>query len=84
MDKKVKGGDYFSLGTLAFGGLGLEVLYASVLEPMLYGAAMQDWNTSQRILHWIITCITWMIVAYTLILTSKKKYQFDLFKQWIR
>lgn len=80
MDKKVTGWDYFSLGMLAFGGLGLEVLYASVLEPMLYGATMQDWNTSQRILHWIMTCITWVIVAYMLILTSKKKYQFNLFQ----
>lgn len=91
MDKKVTGWDYFSLGMLAFAGLGLEALYAYVLEPMIYGIAMQEWNTSQTIIHWIITCISWGIVGYLLILASKKKYQFNLFEtadkmtkwQWI-
>ncbi|MBU5439515.1 hypothetical protein KQI42_15980 [Tissierella sp. MSJ-40] len=91
MDKKVTGWDYFSLGMLAFAGLGLEALYAYVLEPMIYGITMQEWNTSQTIIHWIITCISWGIVGYLLILASKKKYQFNLFEtadkmtkwQWI-
>lgn len=91
MDKKVTGWDYFSLGMLAFAGLGLEVLYASVLEPMIYGVTMQDWNTNQTIIHWIITCISWWIIGYLLILVSRKKYQFNLFEaadkmakwQWI-
>lgn len=81
MDKKVTGWDYFSLGMLAFGGLGLEALYAYVLEPILYKVQMQDWNTIQTITHWIITCITWGIISYLLILTSKKKYRFDLFQE---
>lgn len=80
MEKKVTGWDYFSLGMLAFGGLGLEALYAYALEPMIYGVTMQDWNTSQTIIHWIITCISWGIVGYSLILTSRKKYQFNLFE----
>ncbi|MDU1349430.1 hypothetical protein [uncultured Clostridium sp.] len=80
MDKKVTGSNYFSLGMFAFAGLGLEVLYAYVLEPMIYGVTMQEWNTSQTILHWIITCISWGIVGYLLILISKKKYQFNLFE----
>lgn len=80
MDNKVTGWDYFSLGMLAFAGLGLEALYAYVLEPMIYGVTMQDWNTSQTIIHWIITCISWGIVSYLLILASKKKYQFNLFE----
>lgn len=81
MDKKVTGLDYFSLGMFAFAGLGLEVLYAYVLEPMIYGVTMQDWHTSQTILHWIITCISWGIIGYLLILVSKKKYQFNLFER---
>lgn len=80
MEKKITGWDYFSLGMLAFAGLGLEALYAYLLEPMIYGVAMQEWNTSQTIVHWIITCISWGIVGYLLILTSKKKYQFNLFE----
>lgn len=80
MEKKVTGWDYFSLGMLAFGGLGLEALYAYILEPMVYGTSMEGWNTSQTIIHWIITCITWGITGYLLIRTSKKNYQFNLFE----
>lgn len=80
MGKKVTGWDYFSLGMAAFAGLGLEVLYAFLLEPMIYGVTMEDWNISQTITHWIITCISWGIVGYLLILASEKKYQFDIFE----
>lgn len=80
MCKKVTAWDYFSLGMLAFAGLGLEVVYAYALEPLLYGVAMQSWNTSQTITHWIITCISWGIVGYLLIHASKKKYGFNLFQ----
>ena len=81
MGKKVTGWDYFSLGMLAFAGLGLEVLYAYLLEPILYGVTMQDWNTSQIIIHWIITCISWGMVGHLLIRASKKKYEFNLFQR---
>ncbi len=79
MEKKITGWDFFSLGMIAFGGLGIEVLYAFLLEPMLYGGPMESWTTGQNILHWIITCLTWGLVSYLLILDSKKKYQFNLF-----
>lgn len=79
MTTKVTGGDYFSLGLLAFGGLGIEVLYAYFLEPMLYGGGMQDWSVSQNIVHWIITCVTWGVISYILVKMSKDKYAFDLF-----
>lgn len=80
MEKKVTGWDFFSLGMLAFAGLGLEMIYAYVLEPMIYGATMQEWNSMQSIIHWIITCITWGIIGYLLILTSKRNYGFNLFE----
>lgn len=57
--EKKLGWNYFWLAMTAFGGLGLECLYAFLLEPMLYGASMQEWTTVQMILHWIITCVTW-------------------------
>lgn len=57
--EKQKGMDYIWLALTAFGGLGLEALYAYLLEPLAYGCGMQDFKTWQVILHWIITCSTW-------------------------
>ena len=78
-EKQVKGMDYVWLALTAFGGLGLEILYAYLLESMIYGCGMQDWNTWQTILHWIITCITWGLVAWYTIKSAKKDCGFDLF-----
>lgn len=72
-----KGLDYIWLALTAFGGLGLEALYAYLLEPMVYGSGMQDWKTPQIILHWIITCITWGIVAWYTVRKAEKNYGFD-------
>ena len=79
--EKITGGDYLSLGLYAFAGLGMEVLYAYLLEPVLYGAPMQDWSNMQIILHWILTCITWGIFAFILIQKSNKKYRFPLLEK---
>ena len=79
--EKITGGDYLSLGLYAFAGLGMEVLYAYLLEPGLYGAPMQDWSDVQIILHWILTCITWGIFAFILIQKSDKKYRFPLLEK---
>ncbi len=79
MEKKIKGWDYLSYGLIAFGGLGLELLYALWLEPMIYGSSMEGWTPVQTIIHWIITCITWGLVAFYIVYDSKKKYNFDLF-----
>lgn len=78
MDKKITGMDYLGLGLYAFGGLGMEVLYAYLLEPALYGRTMQEWSPAQTIMHWIITCITWGIFAAVLIRKSGTKYNFPL------
>lgn len=79
MNKKISGWDYLSYALLAFGGLGLEVLLAFVLEPVLYGVRMSEWTTFQNILHWILTCILWGIVCALLIKSARKNYEFDLF-----
>lgn len=76
--KTIKGGDYLSLGLYAFMGLGMEVVYAFLLEPVLYGVPMQEFSAAQTILHWIITCITWGIFAFVLIRKSGTKYDFPL------
>lgn len=73
-----KGGDYLSLALWAFGGLGMECIYAFVLEPLLYGAKMQDFSDLQTVLHWIVTCLTWGVCAFVLITKSREKYEFDL------
>lgn len=79
--KKVKGMDYIWLALTAFGGLGLEALYAFLLEPMIYGCGMQEWKTWQTILHWTITCITWGIIACYTIKSAKKDLGFYLFEK---
>ena len=81
MNKKVTGWDYLSYALLAFGGLGLEVILAFLLEPVIYGVPMGEWSTFQNILHWILTCTLWGIVCVWLTKAAKKNYDFDLFAQ---
>lgn len=75
-----KGMKFINLALYAFAGLGMEGIYAFWLEPMIYGSTMEEWNTTQSIIHWIITCITWGIVGYFLSRVAKKKHGFDLFE----
>ena len=58
MTERKKGWLILSLSLDAFAGLGLEVLLAFWLEPMIYGRTMEQWNTWQSVLHWCITCKT--------------------------
>lgn len=69
---RITGCNYFSLGLYAFAGLGLEAIYAYILEPLLYGSPLQKWTDAQIILHWIVTCITWGTISYLLIRHAKK------------
>ena len=72
---------FLLLALVAFGGLGLEALLAYCLEPLLYGCGMQDWNTGQMIVHWILTCISWGLVACYAARDAKKSCGFDLFAE---
>ncbi len=86
---RISGMDYLSLGLCAFGGLGMEAVYAFGLEPVIYGAPMQEWTMVQTILHWILTCITWGIFAVVLVRKSGTKYAFPLMEKgakltWVR
>ena len=80
MTDKKRGWGLLSLGLDAFAGLGLEVVYAFLLEPLLSGASMEGWNTWQTIVHWMITCISWGLVAAWVLRTGEKKYGLKLFE----
>lgn len=69
------------LSLLAFAGLGLEVLLAFGIEPMIYGAPMNEWTDMQTIIHWVITCTLWCAVSWCIIQLAKEKYGFDIFQK---
>ena len=71
----------FWLVMTAFGGLGLECVYAYGLEPWIYGAPMQEWKNGQIITHWIVTCVTWLLVAVWIWRDAKKTTGFDLLEK---
>jgi hypothetical protein len=71
---------YMELALYAFAGLGIEMLYAFLIEPLLYGVSMDKWTTGQSVIHWIVTCLTWGIMAYLIIKESKAKVGFDVLK----
>lgn len=77
--KPAKGWDYFAYALYAFAGLGIEVLLAFLLEPLIYGCSMNEWSTAQNISHWAITCICWGIVCIFLTKTAKSRYDFNIF-----
>lgn len=79
--QEIKGSSYLTLGLYAFAGLGMEALYAFLIEPALYGTAMENWNAGQTIIHWCLTCITWGIFAFVLIKKARQRYEFDLLKK---
>ena len=77
MNKKM-GWNFLKLAITAFGGLGIELLYAFFLEPFLFGAQMESWSNGQSIAHWILTCATWGMVSIWLIQSAKKNYSLDI------
>ncbi|BCN30379.1 hypothetical protein [Anaeromicropila herbilytica] len=89
--KEASGRNYLELALYAFAGLGIEALYVSLLEPNIYGCVMSKWNVTQSICHWILTCITWGVIAFLIVRYAYMRYGFDIFeskdkikvKQWI-
>lgn len=71
---------YLLLSVGAFFGLALEGIHAFVWEPLVYGGiSLREYNDWQSILHWMITCFTWLGVAYLLIRFARNKLGFDIF-----
>lgn len=79
--KKGAGLDYLCMALYAFAGLGFEVIWGLVLEPMIYGVQMREWSVSQNIIHWVVTCIAWGSISAILVRYAKKRYGFGLFKK---
>lgn len=79
--KKVTGTDYLVLALLAFAGVGLEIVLAFGIEPLIYGASIGQWTDLQNIIHWVVTCILWGLVSWYLVHFAKKKYEFDIFQK---
>ena len=74
-----KGFNYLCYSLLAFGGIGLEVILAFVIEPKLFGAEMANWTTPQHIIHWVAICTLWGLCAWLLVRSSCKNLDFDVF-----
>lgn len=79
--KKASGIHFLMLALLAFAGIGLEVLLAFGIEPLIYGASLNEWSDTQAIVHWIVTCTLWGAVSFGIVRLAKKKYGFDLFQR---
>lgn len=79
--KKVTGTDYLVLALLAFAGIGLEIVLALGIEPLIYGASIGQWTDLQNIIHWVITCILWGLVSWYLVHFAKIKYDFNIFQK---
>jgi len=79
--KEVPGGKYMRLALLAVVGFCLEFVLAFMLEPLIFGVSLNDYSTPQYIAHWIATCILWGIVGWKLIVTAKRKYQFNVLEK---
>lgn len=74
-----KGFAYLGLALLAFAGIGLEAVLAWVVEPPIFGAELENWSTTQHLIHWTVTCILWGLSAWGVISMAKKNYGFDIF-----
>lgn len=79
--RKITGVNCIILAMSAFAGLGLEVLLAFGIEPMIYGAPINQWTDLQTVIHWTVTCILWGAVSWSIIRFAKKKYNFDIFQR---
>jgi hypothetical protein len=77
---KQSGWKFLLLALGAFFGLALEAIHAYGWEPLVYGVApFRDYSAAQAVLHWLLTCLTWLLVGCLLIRIAKKNLGFDLF-----
>ncbi len=77
MNKRM-GWNFLGLAFCAFGGLGLEFIYAFVLEPLVFGAQMGSWSTAESIVHWTLTGATFGAVSAWLVWSAGKNYGLDI------
>ena len=65
-------------GLEIFGVIGFELLWGFVVEPFLYQRGVNDFNTWQLILHWVVTCAVCGLGALLVVRECKKKSNLDL------
>ena len=71
--------DYLWYALYAFGGLGLELLLAGLVEPLWMGhKSFGEYTGAEQITHWLLTCLCWGAAAALLIYFSRKKLRFEL------
>lgn len=78
-DGKAKGSDFLYLALYAFAGFAFELLLAYLIEPAL-GLSIDSLTTEQNIIHWLVTCLVWLLVSILLIRVAKSKYGFDIWE----
>ena len=69
------------LALLPFIALMFELLLANVIETPIYKKPISEWTSKQSIIHWIITCLVWLISSFLIIRFAKNKFQIDLFTE---
>lgn len=75
--KSVSAWDFLWYSLYAFAGLGLEIVLLSFVEPIFFGK-VNEYTTTQNIIHWVLTIVCWAIMIIWLIKSSKKKLNFNV------
>ena len=79
MKNKISTWDYLWYALYAFGGLGLEIVLMSMIEPMMFGGiSTSNYTPAQTIIHWLLTMLCWGVTATLIIRSSKKSLDFDV------
>ena len=74
----MEGFRFLIYGLEVFGVIGFELLWGFVIEPLLYKRGVNDFNTWQMIVHWVVTCIAWGLGALLVVKECRKKSGLDL------
>ncbi len=77
-----EGYEFLSYGLDAFAIIGLELLLAYVIEPLVFHRQMSEYEGWMTILHWIITCAGWGFGAYLIVRDCSKKTDFDIISRF--
>lgn len=64
----------------AFAGLGLEIILLNFIEPFIWKRDI-IYSTSQNVIHWILTIISWASITILLINKSKEKLNYNVIKE---
>lgn len=78
--KKASGNKFLLLTLLAIAGFSLEFVLAFLLEPILFGVPLNQYSTTQYIIHWITTCVLWGTVGFGLVIIAKNVCCFNILK----